>query len=114
MLSSQRLCPSSCRSFVAFIPHLGFVTIQEPRERNVTKGEFRCQLSQATVGIIVISSKFPYSHTRLHPFQPRPARSRSRIRCPRIFLSTQPLTNEKSSPESPYGNVVQPTAKASD
>src|SRR6516165_1933993 len=23
MLSSQRLCPSSCSSFVAFIPHLG-------------------------------------------------------------------------------------------
>src|SRR5215468_8396755 len=36
MLSSQRLCPSSCRSFVAFIPHLGFMTIRRtlPKKRN--------------------------------------------------------------------------------
>src|SRR5262252_2047667 len=37
MLSSQRLCPSSCRSFVAFIPHLGFVTIRRTLQKKRNK-----------------------------------------------------------------------------
>src|SRR5215469_12369436 len=40
MLSSQRLCPSSCRSFVAFIAHLGFVTIRKTSRKKRNKRGF--------------------------------------------------------------------------
>src|SRR5215469_2413221 len=94
MLSSQRLCPSSCRSFVAFIPHLGFVTIR----RTLRKKRNKRRVSLPTVASD--SAHYRYIIQLLlqpHPppsfSAPRPARSRSRIRCPRIFLSTQSLTN---------------------
>src|SRR5215469_3031388 len=101
MLSSQRLCPSSCRSFVAFIAHLGFVTIRKTSRKKRNKRGF----SLPTVA----SDSGHYRYIIQVLLQPHPTPSFSakacslpvRIRCPRIFLSTQSLTNEKRSQESP-------------
>ena len=50
------------------------------------------------------SPSSPYSHSLLHRFQPKPFRFPARIRCRRIFFSTQFLINAKHS-------LACPTAK---
>src|SRR5450759_2231524 len=47
------------------------------------------------------SPSSPYSHDLLHRFEPKPFRFFARLRCRRIFFSTQSLINEKHSLSCP-------------